>query len=92
MGEWTVPSTDSHAYALEVVSFGSMSPLLSIAVNVIPIGSSQSITSLASGNFWWLLPPPCSLPVNILSFGANIYFSVSVYHVCIFESVLPHSG
>jgi hypothetical protein len=30
--------------------------------------------------------------LGILSFGANIYLSVSAYHVCSFVTGLPHSG
>jgi hypothetical protein len=39
MGEWPIPSTGDHAYLLDVVSSGFISPLLGILANVIPIGS-----------------------------------------------------
>jgi hypothetical protein len=51
MGRWPHPSTGGHDYLLEVFSTGSISPLLGISVNVIPVGSWEPLASLASGNF-----------------------------------------
>ena len=51
MGEWPHPSTGGHAYLLEVVSTGSISPLLGILANGIPAESWEPLTSLASGTF-----------------------------------------
>jgi hypothetical protein len=39
MGDWPHPSTVGHVYLLEVVSSRSISLMLGISVNVIPIGS-----------------------------------------------------
>jgi hypothetical protein len=46
------PSAGCHVYLLlEGVSSGSISPLLGISTNVIPIGSWKPPTSLVSGSF-----------------------------------------
>ena len=45
------PSTGSHAYLLEMVSTGSISPLLGILAKAIPIGSWEHLTSPVDGNF-----------------------------------------
>jgi hypothetical protein len=45
------PSTGGRAYLLEVVSTGSISPLLDIFANVIFFGSWEFIASLESGTF-----------------------------------------
>ena len=39
MGEWPHPSTRNHAYLLEVVSTGSISPFSAHSAKVIPTGS-----------------------------------------------------
>jgi hypothetical protein len=39
MGGWPHPLTGGHAYLLEVVSKGSISPLLCISAKVIPVES-----------------------------------------------------
>ena len=39
MGGWPLVSTGGHIYLLEVVSSDSITPLLGISVNVIPIKS-----------------------------------------------------
>ena len=51
MDGWPNPSTGARAYLLEVVSTGSISPLLDILANVIPLGSWEPLTSLVSGTF-----------------------------------------
>ena len=51
IGGWPPPSTGDHAYLLEVVSIGSISSLLGISANVIPVGYEESLTSLESGTF-----------------------------------------
>jgi hypothetical protein len=51
MGGWCHSSTGSHAYLLEVVSTGSLSPLVGILAKVIDDGSWQPLASLASGTF-----------------------------------------
>ena len=51
MGRWPHASTRGHVYLLEVVSSGSISPLLGISAKVIPIGSWEPLTSLVSGIF-----------------------------------------
>ena len=38
-GEWCHPSTGGHAFLQEVIATGSISPLLAISANVIPVGS-----------------------------------------------------
>jgi hypothetical protein len=48
---WPHPSTGEYAYLLEVVSTGSISPLLGILANVIPFGSWEPLTSLMHGTF-----------------------------------------
>jgi hypothetical protein len=49
MSGWPHPSTGGHAYILEIVSSGSISPLLDIKANVISNGSWEPLASLASG-------------------------------------------
>ena len=39
VGEWPHPSTGGCAYPLDMVSMGSISPLLDISANVLPVGS-----------------------------------------------------
>ena len=55
IGEWPHHSTGGEggrcAYLLEVVSTGSVSPLLGILANGIPAESWEPLASLASGTF-----------------------------------------
>ena len=51
MGGWPHASTGGHAYLLEVVSSGSISPLLGILVKVILIESWKPLTFQVSGTF-----------------------------------------
>jgi hypothetical protein len=46
---WPHPSIGGCAYLLETVYSGSISPLLGVLANVIPIGSWKPLASLASG-------------------------------------------
>ena len=48
IGGWPHLSTGGRAYLLEVVSTGSISPLLLILAKVISVGSWEPLTSLAS--------------------------------------------
>ena len=76
MGEWLHPSTEGHVHLLEVISAGSISLLLAILANVIPIGSWEPQASLDSGNFWWLLLfltcHCCMFPFIILALWASL--------------------
>ena len=65
MDGWPNPSTGAGAYLLEVVSTGSISPLLDILANVIPLGSWEPLTSLVSGTFERLPPLPHPLVLHI---------------------------
>lgn len=60
-------STGGHAYLLEVVSTGYMSPLLGILAKVVTIGSWEPLASLKSVTFSWLppVPSPSLLHVSI---------------------------
>ena len=68
--------TGGHANLLEVVSTGSIPPLLLISANVIPVGSKvvpivswEPLASLASGTLQWLPPVPHPpLVHNIIQF------------------------
>ena len=51
MGGWPHSSSGDCAYLLEVVSTGSISPLLGISAKVIYDGSWEPLTSLTSGTF-----------------------------------------
>jgi hypothetical protein len=51
MGGGPHPSTGDRACLLDMVSTGSLSPLLGISTNVIFIGSWESLAFLASGTF-----------------------------------------
>jgi hypothetical protein len=51
MGGWPHPSSADCAYILEVVSIGSISPLLGIWAKVISVGSLEPLTSLQSEIF-----------------------------------------
>jgi hypothetical protein len=51
MGGWPYPSSGGSAYLLEVVSSGSISLLLGILANVIPVESWEPLASLVSGTF-----------------------------------------
>jgi hypothetical protein len=51
MGQWPLSSTEGHAYLLEVIASGSISPLLGILANVIPIGFWEPFASVVSGIF-----------------------------------------
>ena len=51
MGGWPHPSTGDCTYLQEIVSTGSVSPLLAILADVIPVGSWELLSSLASGTF-----------------------------------------
>ena len=51
MGGQPHPSTGGCAYLLEMVSTGSIFPLLSILAKVILIGSWEPLASLESGTF-----------------------------------------
>jgi hypothetical protein len=56
------PSTWGHAYPLEVVSTGSISPSPHISAKVIPVGSWKPLISLVSETLQWLsLVPHLSL-------------------------------
>ena len=58
MGGWPYPTIRGQAYLLEVLSTGSISPLLCISAKVIPVGSWEPLTSLVSGTLQWLSPVP----------------------------------
>ena len=65
MGGWPLHSTGDHAYLLEMVSTGSISPLLLISARVIPVEAKvipivswEPFASLASGTLQWLPPVP----------------------------------
>jgi hypothetical protein len=58
VGGWPDPSTRGHVYLLEVFSSSFISLLLGISANVIPIGSWEPLTSLASGTFLWFPSVP----------------------------------
>ena len=71
IGGWIHPLTGGHVILLEVVSRGSISPLLLISAKVnpvrakvIPIVSWDPFTSLASGTLQWLPPVPHPLLVH----------------------------
>jgi hypothetical protein len=69
MSEWPHPSPGGHGYLLEEVFSGSISLLLGISANVIPIWSWEPLESLASGTFYWFplhSPPP---PTYFYSFS-----------------------
>jgi hypothetical protein len=51
MGGWPHPSTECWACLLKVVSTGFISALFCISTKVIPIGSWNTLASLASGTF-----------------------------------------
>jgi hypothetical protein len=48
---WHHPSTEGYAYLLEVVSTGSLSPLLGMSAKVITIGSWELLSSMESRSF-----------------------------------------
>jgi hypothetical protein len=50
VGEWPHPSTGGHAYLLEVVSSGSISPLMSSLTKVIPLGLGVFVCFRNLGN------------------------------------------
>ena len=54
MGVWPHSSTGNHAYPLDMVSTGSISRLLDILANALPVGSWEPFVSLVSGTFLWL--------------------------------------
>jgi hypothetical protein len=51
MGECNHPSTVAHAYLLEVLSIGSMFPLLGISTKIIPGRSWETPVSQVFGTF-----------------------------------------
>ncbi|KRY95566.1 hypothetical protein T11_5034 [Trichinella zimbabwensis] len=51
MDGWLNPSTGARACLLDVASIRSMSPLLDILANVIPLGSWEPLTSRVCGTF-----------------------------------------
>ena len=51
MGGWPHPSTGALAYLLDVVSIVLISHFLFILAEVVPIGSWEPLTSLASRHF-----------------------------------------
>jgi hypothetical protein len=53
---WWPPFLHWVPYLLEVVSLGSIFPLLGILDKVIPIGSWEPLTSQVSGTFWRFPP------------------------------------
>jgi hypothetical protein len=55
-----------------------------------PFLSNSEVSTFSSSffNFIWFV----SCIMDILSFGASIHLSVSIYHVCSFVTGLPHSG
>ena len=57
MCEWPHTSIGGHVYLLEVLSSGSISPLLRISTNAIPTGSWEPLTTMASGTFYLSLHP-----------------------------------
>ena len=57
-----------------MVSTGSLSSLLGISANVIPVGSWEPLAFLASGTFWWLLPVP-HLPLLHTSVSDYVYIT-----------------
>jgi hypothetical protein len=50
-GRWPHLSTGGCVYLLNMVSMGSISPVLGISANVIPTGSWEPLVSLESGTF-----------------------------------------
>jgi hypothetical protein len=56
MGGWPHPSTGGRAYSFDMVSTGSISPLLGISANVIHMGEDQgeiqSIRNLKIGRYF----------------------------------------
>ena len=62
MGGWPLSSTVVLAYALDMVSTGSVPPLLGISANVITLGSWGTLAFLASGTFQWIQPVPGYTP------------------------------
>ena len=54
IGGWLHPSTRGHVDFLDVVSTGSLLPLLDISSNVVHVGSWEPLGFLASGIFQWL--------------------------------------
>ena len=53
-----IPPLESPVHLLEVISSGSISPLLGILAKVIPIETGDLLTSQISGSFYRFLPPP----------------------------------
>ena len=51
VGAWPHPSTGGHAHPLDLVSTGSISPLLGISANVPPVGSWELLGFLVSWTF-----------------------------------------
>ena len=51
MDGWLNPSTGARACLLDVASIRSVSPLLDILANVIPLGSWEPLNSLVSWTF-----------------------------------------
>lgn len=51
VGGWPHLSTGGCAYPLDMVSTGSISPLLDILAKVFPVGSWEPLEFLASGTF-----------------------------------------
>jgi hypothetical protein len=77
----------SPVYLLEVVSSGSMSLLLGISVNVIPVGSFEPLISLVSGIFflWFLLFPTPHCCISIHSPGPLGFSPVSPNKSCTYS-------
>ena len=70
MGGWPHPLMQGHACLLDVVSVGSLSPLLHVSAKAIPMESWEPFISLTSGIQQWLYtvphPPLLHIIFNIL--------------------------
>ena len=84
-------STQGNGYLLEVVSKGSISPLLCIQASIIPIWSWQPLVSLASGTFQWLPPVPHPPLLHISIQCPNpLCLSLSIHDPSLLFSPSPH--
>jgi hypothetical protein len=76
MGEWSQSSTRGHTYLLEVVSTGSISPLLCVSAKVIPTESWEPLASLTPEAVQLLIPVPHPTTLHIfIQFSDPLYLS-----------------
>jgi hypothetical protein len=95
MGGWPHPSTTGHVYLLDLVSLGSVSSLLGVLVNVIPLGASH-IPGVWDFQWFPLFPTPhcCIFIIVIIIIIIITTTTITIISFFFFlqSSCYPHPG